>query len=313
MNSPRFSSASATLAWCLLVAMAAAAQDPGQSTSPPPHIQGPSGGPLAAPPRPGDAAVAEPLKFKMYALLGQKNANATAALDGDLTPIESVLKALPYTDYTRISVDERETPEGVETQFPINPVYTLAVQANGKDAQGAEKLDIHVDLMQDGKLIKALTAQAAAKPGDALLLRGMPLTPGELVIVLQRAAGDQSSQDGQSDQDQQKQDQQDQQKSDKDSESKKDDSDKKQDEKKNEEKNQDEKKDKKDAKADKKDDQEKDKQEQPAPEDAKKDSADKKDSKNLESILQSLEDVDRKEQAEVRNKRDRIDFKGDWW
>lgn len=304
---------------CLVLSSASSvAQDPGQGGSPPPRIQGPSGGPLAAPPA-GDpnGAAPVPLKFKMYALMGQKKTSAAATLDETIKPIEAALKELPYTDYKKITVDERDAPEGVDTQFPINPVYSLVVRPNGKDAQGASKLDIHVDLMQDGKLIKALTAQAAAKPGDALLLRGMPLPPGELVIVLQRDAGDQQSQGGQSDQDQQKQDNQQQQKSDQDKESKKDDAEKKLEESKKDEKTQDDKKDKKQGKDDKKEEKDQDKQEQaqeqPSSEDEKKDSADKKDTKNLESILQSLEDVDRKEQAEVRNKRDRIDFKGDWW
>jgi hypothetical protein len=291
---------------CCVLALTSAAQDPGLGASPPPRIQGPSGGPLAVPAGPGDAtAGAAPLKFRMYALLGQTKAGAASGLDAELKPVEGVLKALPYTEYQKISIDERETPEGTETQFPINPVYSLVVQPGGSDDQGAAKLEIHVDLMQDGKLIKALTAQAAAKAGDALLLRGMPLPPGELVIVLQRDAGDQKSQDGQSDQEQQKQDQQDQQQSDQNSESKEDDSEKQQDEKKAYEKRQDEKEAKQDEK--------KDEQDQASPEDAEQDQTEKKDSKNLESILQSLEDVDRKEQAEVRNKRDRIDFKGDWW
>lgn len=307
MKGLRFLSAAAVFAWCVLGAMATSAQDPGQVNPTPPRIQGPSGGPLAVPAAPdgGTGGTVGPLKFKMYALLGQKTANDAVAPAGEMKAIEGVLKALPYSSYEKISVDERETPEGAETQFTINPIYTLVVQPTGTDAQGAAKLDIHVDWMQDGKLIKALTAQATAKPGDALLLRGMPLPPGELVIVLQRDAGDQKSQGGQNDQDEQKQDQQEQQKSDQeDSQSKKDDSEKKPEEKQGEEK-----KDDKETKADK----DKDKQEQGSPEDAKKDTAEKKDTNNLESILQSLEDVDRKEQAEVRNKRDRIDFKGDWW
>ncbi len=296
MNAFRAFSPCAVFLSCIFAALASVAQSSGQAASPPPVIQGPAGGPLALPPAPnGAGAGQEPLKFKMYALLGQKKANATAALDADLKPLESVLKSLPYTDYSRISIDERETPDGVDTQFPINPVYSLVAHPTGTDEQGAAKLDIHVDLMQDGKLIKALTAQATAKPGDALLLRGMPLPPGELVIVLQRDPGKQDSKDGKSDQDQDKKDQQEQQKPDQKSESKDKDSEKKQEQKKDEEK-----KDAKEDQADKKEDQE-------------KADDDKKESKNLESILQSLEDVDRKEQSEVRNKRDRIDFKGDWW
>ena len=308
------------LACLVLAAASSAAQDPGQGGSPPPHIQGPSGGPLAAPPgTASNGAGPEPLKFNMFALLGQKKSGTAATLDEAMKPIEGALKGLPYTDYEKITVDARETPEGVDTQFPINPIYTLVVRPNGKDAQGAAKLDIHVDLLQDGKLIKALTAQAAAKPGDALLLRGMPLPPGELVIVLQRDAGDQKSQSEQSNQEQQNQDQQNQQQqqSDQDKDSKKDDSEKKLDQSKKDEKKEDEKKDKKEGKDEKKEDKDQDKkdqaQEQPSSEDAKKEAAEKKDTKNLESLLQSLEDVDRKEQAEVRNKRDRIDFKGDWW
>jgi len=256
---------------------------------------------------PGDAA---PLKFKMYALLGQQAPAAAAAVsDPEIKPVEGLLKSLPYTSYEKIAVDEKETPDGVETQFTINPAYSLVVRPNGRDGQGAAKLDIHVDLTQDGNVVKALTAQASAKPGDALLLRGMPLPPGELVVVLQRDSGDQNGQSGQGDQDQQQQDQQQQQKPDqKDASKDKKDEDKQQDQNKSEEKKQDEKKDGKEAGAEEKDD-----QNQPSPEDAKKDQDDKKDSKNLESILQSLEDVDRKEQSEVRNKRDRIDFKGGWW
>ena len=319
MNSARVLPAFTAFACLILAAPFCTAQDPAQGGPPPPRIQGPSGGPLAAPPASdANGSTQEQLKFKMYALLGQKKSAATTTLDEAMKPIEGALKGLPYTNYEKITVEERETSEGTDMQFPINAVYSLVVRPNGDDGQGAAKLDIHVDLMQDGKLIKALTAQAAAKPGDALLLRGMPLPPGELVIVLQRDAGDQKSQGGQSDKDQQEQDQQQQQQqSDQDKESKKDDSEKKLDESKKDKKKEDEKKDKKEVKAEKKEDKDQDKQEQaqeqPSSEDEKKDSAEKKDAKNLESILKSLEDVDRKEQSEVRNKRDRIDFKGDWW
>jgi len=296
---------------CAFTATTAYAQDPGQTTPAPNRIQGPSGGPLALPPSPdgGAAAPEEPLKFKMYAMLGQKKAGTAGTLDEELKPLEDVLKKLPYTDYQKIAVEERETPDGVETQFPINPVYTLNVQPSGKDEQGAAKLDIHVDLMQDGKLVKALTAQATAKPGDALLLRGMPLPPGDLVIVFQRDAGNQGSQGQQGDQNQDQKDQQQQQNQKQNEQSK--DQDKQQDQKKDEEK----KKDQEKKDEEKKEAQQAEQQEaKPDQKDEdKKDEAEKKDKGNLDAILQSLENTDRKEQEELRNKRDRIDFKGDWW
>lgn len=34
---------------------------------------------------------------------------------------------------------------------------------------------------------------------------------------------------------------------------------------------------------------------------------------NLDALLESLDDIDRREQVEELKRRDRIDFKGDWW
>mgnify|MGYP001217560128 FL=1 len=308
MNALRAFSICVVLAACVFTALPSAAQDPGQNSPTPPVIQGPPGGPLALPPAPdGNAAQQSVLKFKMYALLGQKTANTGAALDPDLKPIESALKKLPYAEYQKISIDEREVPDGSATQFPINAAYTLVVEPKGNDPQGAAQLDIHVDFMQDdGKTLSALKTSASAKPGDALLMHGMPLSPGELVIALVNVPGDQQSQGGKSDQDQDQKDQQQQQ--DQSEQSKDQDQDKQQDEKKDEEKKKEEDKEKKEAQ------QAKQQETQPEQKDEeKKDEAEKKDNGSLESILQSLENIDRKEQEEVRNKRDRIDFKGDWW
>ena len=148
MSVPRPFSTFAVLLCCLMGGFAAVAQTAGSGGASPPMIQGPPGGPLALPPsQPGDAAGQEPLRFKMYAVMGQKKANANTTLDGDLKPLQDVFKNLPYTDYEKISIDERETPDGAETQFPINPVYSLVVKPNGADEQGAAKLDITVYLM----------------------------------------------------------------------------------------------------------------------------------------------------------------------
>ena len=288
-----------------LACFSGSGQTPSAAGTPPPL--------LASPDAQGGMPAAETLKFKMYAVMAQKASGDKAPPSAELKPVESLLKSLPYTRYEAITVSEQETPDGKETEFPINAAYTLVVRPDGRDEKGAARLDIHVDLMQEGKLVKALTAQAAAKAGDALLLRGMPLAPGELVIVLQRDRGDQNGQGQQNSQDQQQeQDKQEQQKAQNDNTPEQKEQDKEQEQQQQDKKEREKKEqEKKDAQAEQ---QKPDEGEQePSAEDKPEEASEKKETNNLESLLQSLEEVDRKEQAEVRNKRDRIDFKGDWW
>lgn len=245
----------------------------------------------------GQDGAAFPLKYTMYAMLAKKgDASGKYGLDETLKPVESVLNSLKgYASFEKINVSDQELAQGAETRFPINGAYTMLVVPAGDDGKGSARLGVRIQLLDNGNLINAIETEANSRPGEALVFQGMPLSPGELVVVLVRGSepGQQGGegQDNQEQQQQQQQEQQEQQS--------------RQEEQKEKEKGEEKEAEKQEAaKA----------EEKPAQEDkGVEKEQEKQDQNNFEAILESLEEMDRREQKDVHYNRNSIDFNGDWW
>lgn len=227
---------------------------------------------------------------QMYAIHASGAVPQNVHIDDKLKSIAPMLNDLPYTSYEAIAVNDHELPWGVETLFPISAVHAFHVTALSQNQEGAIALRARVEMLQGEDYINALDTQAVAARNQALLFRGIPLGHDELVIVLLVGMPPEPGEDGSPNQE---------------------------GESEPEGENQDS------AKADSGDNTEGEGEQEP--EDAAESQESQTDEtvegegeppkgvENLDALLESLDDIDRREQVEELKQRDRIDFKGDWW
>ncbi|HRZ81312.1 MAG TPA: hypothetical protein P5069_02580 [Candidatus Hydrogenedentes bacterium] len=240
--------------------------------------------PPAAPQDPGGAP--PPVLCAVTAVCGVNPPVAAPPADDRLAALEGVLKPLGFAGYEFIGTTARELAPGQETRFPINATYSAAVTLLPQQEGDAASMEVRIDALLDGKIVNALAGTVQARPGDTVVFRGMPLAPGELVVLLARPSEQSSDQSKSGEQDQQEQEQK-----------------QPQEEQQEEQQEQQEEK-------------EKDQEQQPAEEeqgDGAEEEAKEMENESLHALLESLEETDKREQKEIRNVRQRIDFKGGWW
>lgn len=234
----------------------------------------------------------QPVALRMHAVLGVNPPVAPPPPDESLKDVASLLSPLGFSGVEKINIVDRELMEGQEARFPINAIYSLVVARLPQDQQDTAGLDIRIEMLSGDKIINALSARAQARAGDTLVLRGVPLQPGELVVLLSRPSeGSPSKGDSEQNEEQEKEGEEEQQPP-------KDESDEGDEEKENKPE---------EGESAEKEQQDQQQRESEAGEEEKHDDA------SLQSLLESLEEIDRREQKEIRNMRDRIDFKGGWW
>ncbi len=280
---------------------------PGQTVSPQTLVLPPSNAPLVqAPPQAGqlqapqgvpvpkapDQAPPPPPLGRMYAMRASGAVPLKLNLDEKLKPVAAALETLPFTTYESISINENPLPWSQETLFPINALYAMHVTALAPEADGAIALRTRVEMLQGETFVNAIKADAHAVPNQALLFRGMPLGEDELVLVLLVSTpSNQQNEGGPSEEDSSP------------SEGEQAEGETAQPEPDSQEEKNTETQEGENADAQQPEASEQDEGETEAPEGVQ----------NLEALLESLDDIDRREQVEERNRRDRIDFKGDWW
>lgn len=243
----------------------------------------------------------------------------TPGADAALRPLSGLLDRMPQNTFRVVAQREAEAPMGLETEIPINDVYSVHVLPLGHDEDGQLELQTRVTMRQAGRPLNALVAEGRTRPGRALLLRGLELPGGELAIALRlrqppgQEGGESSSgdkDDGDPEEGQEAQGQ-DGDMGDGDSQDRSD-SDTSPD----------------DAETDARErgDVEEDAAAEgessaseagEAPEDEAADdaaaSARGSDLENAEALLNSLEEQDRREQRSARNRRDKIQINKEWW
>lgn len=218
-------------------------------------------------------------------------------IDKKLKALKPLFSALPYTSYEALAIHDRELPWGEETLFPVNALYAMKVTPLGPTEDNAIALQARVELLQNGEYVNALDTLAEAHMNQALLFRGLPLGGDELLLVLVVTMPS----DDQQDQQQKEEDQEDPSE---------------------QEEEQDQNQDQEDAseqEGEEEEDAEPMPQEgeedglDPSEQDAVEEEAPEESNENLEALLQSLEETDKREQVEERNKRSSVDIKGNWW
>ena len=257
-------------------------------------------GQLAPPPaQPGGQMPPAPpaLIGRMYAAYAHGAVPEQPRMDEALKPVAAMLERLEFTSYETVSVVDKEMPWSEETLFPINAKYTMKATPLQQREDGAIEMETHIEMLQDnGDYVDALAAKASAAPDKALMYRGMPLHNGELVVVFlvgvpqEEGQGQSQAQEGEQEQQEEQQAQQEQELGQEEGEG---------------EQEQPQTSEKQEGENAGRENQveEASEQEGEAPEGLE----------NLDALLESLEDIDKREQVEERNQRDRIDFKGNWW
>lgn len=246
--------------------------------------------PPAAPPGPGGAPA--PVACVLTAVCGVNPPVAVPPADDRLATLEAALKPLGFAGFEFVGTAARELAPETETRFPINGTYSAAITLLPPQDGDTAAMEVRIEALLEGKIVTALAGTVQARPGDTVVFRGMPLAPGELVVLLTRPS-EQSSDQSKSDQNQQDQEQQDQ---------------------KQEEEGQQQEKKEQEGKEDPRNAEEQ--EAQPAAEEQEDGTEEEeKDMENgsLRALLESLEETDKREQKEIRNVRQRIDFKGGWW
>lgn len=241
--------------------------------------------------------------------------------DPALRPLARLLESMPHDTFRLLTQQTAKAPMMQETEIVINDEYSVHVLPLGHDEEQQLELQTRVTQRRGGRAINALVAEGKARPGRALLLRGLEMPGGELGIVLRvvREPGESSEDSGepQDDGDEQSQDSQ-----------SRDDNEAGEDDRSQD--SSDESEDGTDADADAQEQGDAEDREQG--EEAESDAAEADDSdadeeqresggadgepqdlENIEALLQSLEDQDRREQRAARNRRDTIRFNTEWW
>lgn len=251
---------------------------------------------IARPPENGTQE-APPVKVHMLAVQATKEGRQDRNVPPELTKVGPILERLPFDSFSLVKEDEQSLQQGQEAKLSIDSQYCLYVlpQAPDENAQNTINLNARIAMTQNGSTVDALKTSGKAVAGQALIFRGLKHTPGELVVIMTLRQDNQ----GQNQDESQKQDNQDEQKKqdqeNKDQESSAGEEDKKEDPQKPEDKSEDSQ------------------ETQPAEQTEAQNGEPPKDMKEVDSILQSLEEMDRREQPQVRNRRDRLHVPQDWW
>jgi hypothetical protein len=241
-------------------------------------------------------------------------------VDEALRPFAALLERLPQDTFRLVHADSAEAPMEQETSIRINDDYAVHVIPLGHDEEQQLQLQARVTLHRGGQVINALVAEGKTRPGRALLLHGLEMPEGMLGIVLRvkQKPGESSpdSGDSQEDGDQQNQQQpqsgdnepgEEQPPSDQSGESEQEDAESDSDAANQGDADDSEQGEEGESGADQPEDGDAEEMEDGGGEEGPKDM------ENVEALLKSLEEQDRREQRSARNRRDTIRINKEWW
>lgn len=206
-----------------------------------------------------------------------------------LKPFGSFLDTLPYNRYEVLTDASAEAETGRELHMPVSGIFSFYATPLQIMNGGSVELNLRVEMLHDSGYLDAIRAQGIAAPNQPLVMRGFPVNRGELILIVRlESDGDGEGQSGDSDSDS------DEQESDEStSQDSQEDDDQDGDENQNEQPD----------------------DSQPPQQQSQSSEMDESrpDLQNVEALLEYLEEVDRREQEEIRRQRNSIEIRGDWW
>jgi len=238
-----------------------------------------------------------PEQVRMVAVEGLDTGAPSLTVANNLRGLRSLLQRLGPDTFTEVAQREAEAAYGVETILPINSRYRLAVRPVQPTEAGGVRFTARVEQRGESGTLNAITTEGEAVHGQALVFRGLDgPNGGELVLIMSfiRPENDEQSQSESSESEE----------SDGDDEPESDASTPEEDE----------------GESPDPEEPETPEDEEEEPSDADElepldgdDEQEPREFDNLEAILESLEEMDNREQAEMRNRRTGVPIRGDWW
>ncbi|HOQ32834.1 MAG TPA: hypothetical protein PLA12_10010 [Candidatus Hydrogenedens sp.] len=235
--------------------------------------------------RPGeDDGTKKKITAEVYAIkAGEKNTKNTdeegqdksEVLEGD-EALSFIIKKLGINDYNVVFKDKQpiSTDNKNELHYKIGQGLDYYVLPQEVASSEVYTLDTRVQVTEGNKKVDAIKAIAKAKLGEPLVYKGIQLDNSDYIIIFTLKNEDENqSKGGEQNQEQQQ---------------------KEQEQKENQQNNQ-------------------DKDEQKKQEEQNNKEENKKENHQMELLLESLDDMDQKEQKEMLNERERIMLPEKWW
>ncbi len=206
-----------------------------------------------------------------------------------LKPFDSFLDSLPYNRFEVLTDASAQAERGRELHMPVSGIFSFYVTPLQTHDGGSVELDLRVEMLHDSGYLDAIRAQGLAAPNQPLVMRGFPVNRGELILIVRLESdgdGEGQSADNDSNSDEQESDEGTSQEPQEEEEQEGDENQNEQPE-----------------------------DSQPPQQQSQSSELDesKPDLQNVEALLEYLEEVDRREQEEIRRQRDSIEIRGDWW
>jgi hypothetical protein len=241
--------------------------------------------------------------FTVFSLAGQRGGELEYA--DSLAPFKALLKKLPYRRYRLLAVQEMTAPAGRETTLPLAGGYSLHLQPEAQRETGETALTARLTRKENGSETDILTGEGLAAPDEPLVLHGMPLGREQLAVLLMLTREEDS---GTSSREEEAQDGDSEEKEEEDNES----------DSEEEEENQENRPEAGETEEEQEDGQKAEGGEpetehipengapqlEPEPE---------KDMEHIEALLESLEEMDKREQQQQKQQHERVQIESDWW
>jgi hypothetical protein len=279
---------------------------------------------LAQPMAPGGPMDQPPVIAEATAVRATYEEGASLTFDDELSGLKPVFEDMEdYNTFTLEGQDSTELAQETEVSLRLNTLYKLYItqlQMAMPPSQGAPArvvFDARVGLRQGGQEVNALSGRGEAPVGQTVIFQDLPMGKDKL-IVLVRFRQDQEGDS--SDQSQQQQQQQQQQNEDESDSQQNQEQQQQQSGQQDQESDQEEEQEEQDQQQQQQSgDQGEDQQDQqPQPTQPESDGENAKDPQhgeatNIEALLESLEEVDRREQELEQQSRLPSRIKGEWW
>lgn len=218
-----------------------------------------------------------PPVFRIVAIQALDAGSADASIEESAAEVWKQFQNVPFDTFRVLVTDEEAAPLGIDTVFPISTEYRFHVTPSAyRPDSGEVEVSARIEMTKDQRIVNALVADGVAVPGKALVFRGFSLNGREMAVIMTLVPPDKEQSPSPGENKNQKS------------------------------------------------------QEQPQPKPSEEPAAEQKESgedqpsdaedneqthdlEHAEALLKSLEEVDRREQMEVRKKRNRVEVRKEWW
>jgi len=130
------------------------------------------------------AAPLPPERIRILAIWATGEAGAEMEFDAGLAPVQDFLETLPFSDFRELGFHDLEAPYGETVQAVLNSEYTLYCTPQRLTDSGEVVMEAHVDMRDGDAFVEALRVNGRSARGKGMVFRGFPLPGGEMVVVL---------------------------------------------------------------------------------------------------------------------------------